>query len=147
MRYLPCWKQIGISQDRYTELLHFCRQYPEWKAEANSLLGIRAIKMDGLPHGSGKSDPVAAAAAFPLGCVQFLQPHRNLVAVGLGPKTGWVGMNSTPSPMHSFILRLGPSFTDVTSSINEPSFMNGPNSSITSSVLEIGTEIIKISLS
>ena len=62
MRYLPCWKQIGISQDRYTELLHFCRQYPEWKAEANSLLGIRAIKMDGLPHGSGKSDPTSAAA-------------------------------------------------------------------------------------
>ena len=62
MRYLPCWKQIGISQDRYRELLHFCRQYPEWKTEANSLLGIRAIKADGLPHGNGKSDPVAAAA-------------------------------------------------------------------------------------
>ena len=62
MRYLPCWKQIGISQDRYRELLHFCRQYPEWKKEANSLLGIRAIKADGLPHGSGKSDPVAIAA-------------------------------------------------------------------------------------
>ena len=62
MRYLPCWKQIGISQDRYQELLHFCRQYPEWKAEANSLIGIRAIKMDGQPHGSGKSDPVAMAA-------------------------------------------------------------------------------------
>lgn len=62
MRYLPCWKQIGISQDRYRELLHFCRQYPEWKTEANSLLGIRAVKADGLPHGSGKSDPVAAAA-------------------------------------------------------------------------------------
>lgn len=62
MRYLPCWKQIGISQDRYRELLHFCRQYPEWKTEANSLLGIRAIKMDGQPHGSGKSDPVAMEA-------------------------------------------------------------------------------------
>ncbi len=62
MRYLPCWKQIGISQDRYRELLHFCRQYPEWKTEANSLLGIRAIKMDGQPHGTGKSDPVAMAA-------------------------------------------------------------------------------------
>ena len=62
MRYLPCWKQIGISQDRYRELLHFCRQYPEWKTEANSLLGIRAIKADGLPHGNGKSDPVAVAA-------------------------------------------------------------------------------------
>ena len=62
MRYLPCWKVIGISQDRYRELLHFCRQYPEWKTEANSLLGIRAVKADGLPHGTGKSDPVAAAA-------------------------------------------------------------------------------------
>ena len=62
MRYLPCWKQIGISQDRYRELLHFCRQYPEWKTEANSLLGIRAVKADGLPHGSSKSDPVAMAA-------------------------------------------------------------------------------------
>ena len=62
MRYLPCWKQIGISADRYRELLHFCRQYPEWKTEANSLLGIRAVKMDGQPHGSGKSDPVAMAA-------------------------------------------------------------------------------------
>jgi len=62
MRYLPCWKQIGISQDRYRELLHFCRQYPEWKTEANSLIGIRAIKADGQPHGTGKSDPVALAA-------------------------------------------------------------------------------------
>ena len=62
MRYQPCWKQIGISVDRYRELLHFCRQYPEWKTEANSLLGIRAIKMDGQPHGSGVSDPVAMAA-------------------------------------------------------------------------------------
>ncbi len=62
MRYTPCWKQIGISVDRYRELLHFCRQYPEWKTEANSLLGIRAIKMDGQPHGSGVSDPVAMAA-------------------------------------------------------------------------------------
>ena len=62
MKYVPCWKQIGISKDRYIELLHFCRQYPEWKIEANSLLGIRAIKADGQPKGSGKSDPVVLAA-------------------------------------------------------------------------------------
>lgn len=62
MRYLPCWKQIGISQDRYQELLHFCRQYPEWKLEASRLIGIRAIKADGLPHSNVKSDPVAAVA-------------------------------------------------------------------------------------
>ena len=62
MRYVPCWKQIGISKDRYIELLHFCRQYPEWKREASTLLGIRAIKADGQPRGSGKADPVAMAA-------------------------------------------------------------------------------------
>lgn len=62
MRYLPCWKQIGISKERYQELLYFCRQYPRWLAEANSLLGLRAVRNDGLPHGSGKSDPVAMAA-------------------------------------------------------------------------------------
>ena len=62
MRYLPCWKQIGITMERYRELMYFCRQYPAWKTEANSLLGIRAIKMDGQPHGSGKSDPTAMAA-------------------------------------------------------------------------------------
>lgn len=62
MRYVPCWKQIGISKERYWELLHFCRQYPEWKTEANSLVGIRAMKMDGQPRGSGKSKPVEIAA-------------------------------------------------------------------------------------
>ena len=62
MRYIPCWKQIGISKDRYIELLHFCRQYAEWKIEANSLLGIRGMKMDGQPHGNGVTDPVATAA-------------------------------------------------------------------------------------
>lgn len=62
MRYVPCWKQIGISKDRYIELLHFCRQYPEWQMEAASMLGLRAIAADGQPHGTKKSDPVAAAA-------------------------------------------------------------------------------------
>ena len=62
MRYVPCWKQIGITQARYMELLNFCRQYPDWKAEANSLLGVRAIINDGMPHGNKKRDPVAAAA-------------------------------------------------------------------------------------
>ena len=62
MRYIPCWKQIGISKDRYIELLHFCRQYPEWKIEANSLLGIKGMKMDGQPRGTSKTDPVATAA-------------------------------------------------------------------------------------
>ena len=62
MRYTPCWRQIGISKDRYQELLHFCRQYPEWKLEAASLIGIRAVRMDGQPRGTRKNDPVTVAA-------------------------------------------------------------------------------------
>lgn len=62
MRYSPCWLRIGISKDRYFELLHFCRQYPEWKIEAESLVGVRVMKMDGQPHGTAVIDPVASAA-------------------------------------------------------------------------------------
>jgi len=62
MRYTPVAEQIGITKARYDELQNFCRQYDEWKKEANALLGIRAIRIDGLPHGSGISDPVARAA-------------------------------------------------------------------------------------
>lgn len=62
MRYTPCWKQINITLGRYEELKGFCKQYDDWKEEARSLLGISAIKMDGMPHGTGKSDPVARAA-------------------------------------------------------------------------------------
>lgn len=62
MRYVPCWKQIGIPKERYLELLHFCRQYPDWQMEAASMIGIRGMSHDGQPRGSKKSDPVAAAA-------------------------------------------------------------------------------------
>ncbi|QUA53776.1 hypothetical protein [Aristaeella lactis] len=62
MRYTPVAEQIGITEARYKELRNFCRQYDDWDREAKTLLGIRAIKMDGLPHGSGISDPVARAA-------------------------------------------------------------------------------------
>lgn len=62
MRYLPCWKQINITLGRYEELKGFCKQYDGWKEEARSLLGISALNVDGMPHGTGKSDPVARAA-------------------------------------------------------------------------------------
>ena len=62
MRYIPCWKQIGISKDRYLELLHFCRQYPQWTIEAGSMLGIQGMNMDGQPHGKKTGDSVSSAA-------------------------------------------------------------------------------------
>ena len=59
--YIPCWEKIGISKERYLELLHFCRQYDQWKRDAASLVGIRGKALDGQPHGSGVGDPVFAA--------------------------------------------------------------------------------------
>ena len=59
-KYIPNWEQYGIDKNRYLELLHMCRQYPLWKQKLQDLTGIQEIKMDGQPHGSGVSDPVAA---------------------------------------------------------------------------------------
>ena len=59
--YVPCWEKIGISKERYLELLHYCRQYDQWRRDAASLVGIRGMAMDGQPHGSGIGDPVFAA--------------------------------------------------------------------------------------
>lgn len=61
--YIPSWESIGITKERYLELLHFCRQYPDWKTEAASLLGVHGQQLTGMPHGSGVGDPVAAMAA------------------------------------------------------------------------------------
>lgn len=60
--YIPHWEAIGIKKERYLELLHFCRQYPDWKTELSSLIGPSGVKLDGMPHGSSGGDPVAAAA-------------------------------------------------------------------------------------
>ena len=60
--YIPSWEAIGIKKERYLELLYFCRQYPTWLVEAQSLLGTHGQQIDSMPHGSGVGDPVAAAA-------------------------------------------------------------------------------------
>jgi len=62
MRAYPCWEKIGITRNRYFELLHFCRQYPEWRTEASSLIGTHGQQMDGMPHGTSVGNPVASAA-------------------------------------------------------------------------------------
>ncbi len=61
MRYLPCWKQIGITKERYLELLNFCRQYPEWKMKANSMIGTRSIRNDGIKSGNTRNSSVEIA--------------------------------------------------------------------------------------
>lgn len=59
--YIPTWDKIGISKERYIELLRFCHQYDEWKQAAGSMLGVRGMALDGQPHGNGVGDPVFAA--------------------------------------------------------------------------------------
>lgn len=59
--YQPNYTDVGISRDRYRELLSFCRQYQEWKAEAASLLGVGAQQYSVMPHGTDPGDPVGRA--------------------------------------------------------------------------------------
>ena len=61
--YRPNWDAIGITKARFQELAGFCMQYPEWRVEADSLLGVQGGGLDGMPHGSTVGDPVSAAAA------------------------------------------------------------------------------------
>ena len=46
-----------ISKERYLELRAFCRQYPQWRVEADSLLGVSGARLDDMPHGSDPGDP------------------------------------------------------------------------------------------
>ena len=85
-RYVPVWQSAGISKDRYIELLHYCRQYPEWLSEANSMLGTHAVNLDGMPHGTGVSDPVAAVAEKRSGLLYDIQLVEKCAA---GAGEGW----------------------------------------------------------
>ena len=61
-RYQPKYEDIGISRERYIELLHFCRQYPEWIRDATNQIGCSGHGNSQGTHGSGSvSDPVFAA--------------------------------------------------------------------------------------
>lgn len=54
--YLPRYEYITV--------VNFCLQYPELKAKAANVSGIRAVTYDGMPHGSGVGDPTARQAAI-----------------------------------------------------------------------------------
>lgn len=71
--YIPNWDAIGIKKERYLELLHYCRQYPDWKTEAASLVGPRGVNLDGMPHGSGAGNPTASAAERRAGLLAKIQ--------------------------------------------------------------------------
>lgn len=57
--YHPDYTKYGISRERYNELRAVCRQYPEWKSMAASLLGVGAQNYSQQPHGTDVADPVA----------------------------------------------------------------------------------------
>ena len=59
--YIPDYSELGISKSRYRELVNFCHQYQEWKAEAASLLGVGAQQYSTMPHSTDPGDPVGRA--------------------------------------------------------------------------------------
>lgn len=62
MRFYPYWEKIGITQNRYYELLYFCRQYPEWKSQADhnginsedTIARIKLVDKCAISAGKGK---------------------------------------------------------------------------------------------
>lgn len=56
-------KKYNISQNRYNELLAFCKQYPEWQEKLNELEPTaKSQVLDGMPHSNTNvtSDPTAS---------------------------------------------------------------------------------------
>lgn len=51
-----------ISKERYYELVHFCRQYPEWKEQLKALDGFRNIRSGIQPRQPVSSDLTAKFA-------------------------------------------------------------------------------------
>lgn len=61
-RYVPDYSDVGISRDRYRELLYYCRQYPEMVATANDKLYLSAQQYKQTRHADGVvSDPTLRA--------------------------------------------------------------------------------------
>lgn len=56
--YHPDYTKYGLSGMRVRELWAYCRQYPEWKYELASMLGISAQQYSTDPHGSDPGNPV-----------------------------------------------------------------------------------------
>ena len=54
------YDDYGISQERYRELLYFCRQYKEKKSKIK--YGLSSPAFDGMPHGSGVGTPTERMA-------------------------------------------------------------------------------------
>lgn len=81
--YVPgTWE---ISKDRYIELRAFCRQYPQWKVEAASMLELSAMKYDGMPHGTDPGDPTARAVERRAALMEKITlVERCAVAIGGG---------------------------------------------------------------
>lgn len=52
-----------LSSKRLAELRNFSYQYDDWRDELAAITEISSVNIDGLPHGTAISDPVATVAA------------------------------------------------------------------------------------
>lgn len=60
--YQPDYSDVGISRERYRELLNFCRQFGQWIHEKNSITGLMSQSYASGTHIPGKvSDTVLQA--------------------------------------------------------------------------------------
>lgn len=64
----------GIDRWRYEELKARCKQYPDKRLEADSLLCVSSPAMTGMPHGGTISDPTSRAAERRDRLLAFCEP-------------------------------------------------------------------------
>lgn len=51
-----------LPKHEYNMVVHFCMNYGEYKRQLAELDGKKAFVLDGMPHGTGVSDPTAEIA-------------------------------------------------------------------------------------
>lgn len=56
------YKTYKLDDFVYRELVYFCLQYPRKKAELSACYGAGIANYEGMPHGSGTSNPTASQA-------------------------------------------------------------------------------------
>ena len=101
------YKIYKLDDYVYRELVYFCLQYPRKKAELSACYGAGIANYEGMPHGSGTSNPTAsqaerrtalyaALAQVPAG---FVVSYGQLAAyAGLGRAARWVGRTLSQLP-------------------------------------------------
>lgn len=94
-----------LPKYQYKTAVTFCLQYWELKSRYASLQGLRAVKYDGMPHGTSTSDPTAQTALQSAECARKIGIIENAVRTAAPDMYKWILRGVTEEKMTYEILR------------------------------------------